>query len=83
MNRTKYQAQLPDSPHNCYFNCGNMLQTKFITHIFAGWEWLTGYGDKTVHFCPSCRRIHKAEIEALRIKSNTKPEGYPQIRVKL
>lgn len=83
MNRTKYQARCSDGPYSCYFNCGNVLRTKFDSQAIAGWIWLTGYGDKTVHFCPSCRRTHRAEIEELQVKSNTKPEGYPQVRVKL
>jgi hypothetical protein len=53
-------------PYHCYFGCGQLLFDKHSHVAIVGWDWFTGYGEKTIYFCPDCRRIAKSEIDKLR-----------------
>lgn len=80
MNKTKTRWERVDGPYPCYFNCGAMLSTKRDRQAVEGWEWFTGYGAATVHFCPKCFPNRRQEVEAIRATLNIKPDGYPNVR---
>ncbi len=70
----------PDGPFPCHFGCGNWLRTKFSREAIEGWDWFTGYGSATVHFCPRCRQLSIHEIERIKANLNKRPENYPRER---
>ena len=60
----------------CYF-CNAVMPDKFGPHdAYAGWDWFAGYGEKPLHFCPSCRK--NRAIETIRAKLNIRPANYPR-----
>lgn len=68
--------------HPCHFGCGSVLRSK--TEFPAkDWDWFTGYGERPVHFCPSCRRTRQAEIDRIREHLNIRPSDYPRVRQSL
>lgn len=83
MGQNRRRRYVPESgPFPCYFNCGAELQDKTPSTTF-GWEWFTGYGSRTLHFCPECRRRHLREIDQIRDAVNKRPKDYPKERVEI
>ena len=64
-------------PFPCFFGCGAHLANKFNNTIAQGWEWFTGYGEHTIHFCPACRNTRQSEVDWIRKSLNVKPDNYP------
>ena len=48
------------------------------SEAYVGWDWFTGYGEATVHFCPQCRQSRGAEVEAIFANRGVRPAGYPK-----
>lgn len=71
---------LPPGPYPCYLACGRSLRTKLDRRAIEGWNWFTGYGENPVHFCPQCYVTRRVEIDRIREKLDTRPEGYPDVR---
>lgn len=69
---------LPDETFPCYFKCGRELRDKFNQEA-EEWEWFTHYGAETVHFCPTCFKERRHDVELIRDALNKKPEGYPKV----
>ena len=82
INMSKIKYTPPLGPFDCYFNCGSVLESKNSLLLTDGWEWFTGYGDRTIHFCLKCRKKKQFEINKLRNLVDNKPEGYPKVMVK-
>ncbi|WP_151072208.1 hypothetical protein [Cupriavidus oxalaticus] len=40
----------------------------------ATWEWFTGYFDRTMHFCPSCKTRNPHLVRRLLNESRITPE---------
>jgi hypothetical protein len=52
----------------CLF-CRHSTMPKFA----QGWDWFTGYFDRTVHVCPFCQKVHAREVSALFVWAQAKP----------
>jgi hypothetical protein len=74
MKKKHYEDQKP--PFLCAFSCGSSLMNKYSDEADA-WDWFTGYGDKTIHFCPACRGRRKSDIERIRVMLDSEPDGWP------
>lgn len=56
--------------------CGEILTTKYRPQVCEGWLWFCGYGDRPAHFCPTCVRTKRHELETIRAMLNQKPVNY-------
>ena len=82
MGRRKAAGPMFEVPYPCHFECGRKLVSKY-TITALEWEWFTGYGERPIHFCPTCRRSRQFEIDRIREKLNVKPKDYPKVRATL
>ncbi|KAA1015944.1 hypothetical protein FVF58_00900 [Paraburkholderia panacisoli] len=52
----------------CLF-CRQKAMPKFA----RGWDWFTGYFDRTVHVCPVCQKERAREVSELFRRAQAKP----------
>jgi hypothetical protein len=76
MAKRRERESIP--PYKCEM-CDELLADKFSKKLIDGWDWFTGFFDRTRHFCPK----HSNSIERHRMFAESRVNPVTTIKEKM